>query len=278
MEFQQSDKQCNEQYNNILFYEQVISLFIIYIIFIMIIIIFIKLIVELMKKSIEEKPIIIEEKELLDNEEELLTSEEKELLDEEELLTTDEEKLLTTDEEELLDNKEELLTTDEEELLDDEEELLDNEEELSLVYEEELLLANYNTKERALALQAAYKEQLQILFEKRKNITIKLNTSIMNTSIDKGDGINLACLCDGSYSKDRITNSLTVNDILLNTIVRKMHQSIIKDMISVDEEILIIAKKAGLFQVSGDLLKYLQKFITQENPIYDDCKNVLLNM
>ena len=144
--------------------------------------------------------------------------------------------------------------------------------------EEELLLANYNTKERALALQAAYKEQLQVLFEKRKNITIKLNTCAMKMNINKGDDIYLSGLCHGGYSKDRITNSLTVNDILLNTIVEKMHQSIIKDMKTIDEEILIIAKKAGLFEVTGDLLKYLQKFITQENPIYDDCKNVLLNM
>jgi hypothetical protein len=57
-----------------------------------------------------------------------------------------------------------------------------------------------------------------------------------------------------------------------------MYQAIIKDMVSVDKEILIISKKAGLFEVTGDLLKDLNVWITPENPIYDDCKNVLLNM
>jgi len=144
--------------------------------------------------------------------------------------------------------------------------------------EEELLLANYNTKERAVALQAAYKEQLQVLLEKRKNITIKLNTFTNSRSINKGDGISLSCLCDGDYSQEQITNSLTVNDILVYTILEKMYQSIIKDMVSVDKEILIVSKKAGLFEVTGDLLKDLNVWITPENPIYDDCKNVLLNM
>jgi hypothetical protein len=144
--------------------------------------------------------------------------------------------------------------------------------------EEELLLVNYNTKERALALQTAYKEQLQVLFEKRKNITIKLYTFTNNRSINKGNGIYLSCLCAGGHSKDKITNSLTVNDILLNTILEKIYQSIINDMVAVDKEIEIISKKAGLFEITGDLLKYLQVCIPQENPIYDDCKNVLLNM
>jgi hypothetical protein len=67
--------------------------------------------------------------------------------------------------------------------------------------EEELLLANYNTKEKALALQAAYKEQLQVLFEKRKNITIKLYTFINNRNIDKGNSTYISCLCAGVYSE-----------------------------------------------------------------------------
>jgi hypothetical protein len=56
-----------------------------------------------------------------------------------------------------------------------------------------------------------------------------------------------------------------------------MHPSIINDMVEVDKEILIVAKKAGLFEITSDLLKYLQKYMA-ENPIYNDCKNVLLNM
>jgi hypothetical protein len=143
--------------------------------------------------------------------------------------------------------------------------------------EEELLLTNYNTKERALALQAAYKEQIQVLFEKRKNITIKLYTFSKNRNINKGDDTYLISLCGGNYNEDKITESLTVNDILLNTILEKMYQSIINDMVAVDKEILIVVKKAGLFEITDDLLKYLQKYM-KTNPIYDDCKNVLLNM
>ena len=56
-----------------------------------------------------------------------------------------------------------------------------------------------------------------------------------------------------------------------------MHQSIINDIVTVDKEIEIISKKAGLFEITGDLLKYLQKYMTA-NPIYKDCENVLLNM
>ena len=42
--------------------------------------------------------------------------------------------------------------------------------------EEELLLANYNAKERALALQAAYDERAKLAFEKWQNVSGQLHT------------------------------------------------------------------------------------------------------
>ena len=42
--------------------------------------------------------------------------------------------------------------------------------------EEELLLANYNAKERALALQAAYDERAKLAFEKWQNVSCQLHT------------------------------------------------------------------------------------------------------
>ena len=114
-----------------------------------------------------EKHLFVEEKENLLSkiEEELHDNEEEELLVNEEELFDNEEKLLDT-EEELLNTEEELLNT--------EEELLANEEEL-LVNEEELMLINYNKKQRAIALQEAYKEKLDVLLKKKNEINIKLD-------------------------------------------------------------------------------------------------------
>ena len=54
---------------------------------------------------------------------------------------------------------------------DEEEEVMEKEKK-----EEELLLANYNAKERALALQAAYDERANLAFEKWRDTYDRLNT------------------------------------------------------------------------------------------------------
>jgi len=151
--------------------------------------------------------------------------------------------------------------------------------------EEELLLAN-NTKERPLALQAAYKEQLQILFEKRMNIfeqleTLKCLVNRLGGGYIHANNISLVHIFHPFSSGGQSTNlrqSLTVNDLLLLMIYQKIYPSMEKDMATIDEEILIIAKKAGLFQVDSDLWNYLHKYIEPSNQFYNDCKNVLLKM
>ena len=51
-----------------------------------------------------------------------------------------------------------------------------------------------------------------------------------------------------------------------------------KDIETIDEEILIIAKKAGLFQVDSDLWNDLHKYIEPSNQFYNDYNFELLNM
>jgi hypothetical protein len=81
----------------------------------------------------------------------------------------------------------------EEELIDDEEEVINrvevqtqtNEEDYK--EEEEILLANYNAKERALALQAAYEERAKLTFEKWREAHLKLfniKRQISNTMLN----------------------------------------------------------------------------------------------
>ena len=150
------------------------------------------------------------------------------------------------------------------------------------------MLANYNTKERAL--QAAYKEQLQILFEKRINI-LKHWSQFRFLPDRKGGGLlyhketnvySLKHLFSNYQSTDSgcdiCVQSLTVNDLLLFKISEKMQQSMRKDIETIDEEILIIAKKAGLFQVDSDLLNDLHKYIEPSNQFYNDYNCELLNM
>jgi hypothetical protein len=157
--------------------------------------------------------------------------------------------------------------------------------------EEELLLANYNTKERALALQAAYKEQLQVLLKKRMNI-LKQYQRFM--TIDKNGGGVLMHKCYQSYSLGHFfpmyltygalseeqfyRESLNVNYLLLFKISEKMQQSMRKDIETLDEEILIISKKAGLFQVDSELWNDLHKYIEPSNQFYNDYNFKLLNM
>ena len=58
---------------------------------------------------------------------------------------------------------------------EEDEEVIEKEEEKTKK-EEELLLANYNAKERALALQTAYDERAKLAFEKWQNVSGELHT------------------------------------------------------------------------------------------------------
>jgi hypothetical protein len=231
------------------------------------IIIFIKqpIIKEDIKKKLldteEEELLTTEEEELLTTEEEeLLTTEEEELLDtEEELLDTEEEELLTTEEEELIANEEE-------ELIANEEELIANEEKELLDTEEELLLANYNKKQRALALQEAYKEKLNILLKKKNEINIKLDN--FNRC-----GYNLFFNTNNNGLSESEVNKI----ILLRMIHTNISKSISNEMPS-SEEILRIAKKAGVFDSPYDILDLLKirtNAFDNGHPFYDEYKEVL---
>jgi hypothetical protein len=216
----------------------------------------------------EEELLTTEEEELLNTEEELLTTEEEELLNTEEELLDTEEELLDT-EEELLANEEELLTTEEEELIANEEELIANEEKELLDTEEELLLANYNKKQRALALQEAYKEKLNILLKKKNEINIKLDN--FNRC-----GYNLFF----NTNNDGLSESEVNKIILLRMIHTNISKSISNEMPS-SEEILRIAKKAGVFDSPYDILDLLKirtNAFDNGHPFYDEYKEVLLKI
>ena len=256
MEFEQCDKQY--YYTNISFYENIISLFIIYIIAIIIIVFFIKIPVEVMKETLEEN-LFVEEKELLSKieEEELYDNVEEEIL-------ANEEKLLVN-EEELFDNEEKLLDTEEEQLLDTEEELIATEEEL-LANEEELLLANYNKKQRGIALQEAYKEKLDVLLKKKNEINTKLDN--FNRC-----GYNLFFNTDSSGLSESVVNKI----LLLRMIHINISKSISNEMPS-NEEILRTAKKAGIFDSPYDILELLKiktNAFDNAHPFYNEYKEVL---
>jgi hypothetical protein len=262
MEFEQCDEQY--YYTNISFYENIISLFIIYIIAIIIIVFFIKIPVEVMKESLEEN-VFVEEKELLSKiEEELHDNEEEEILANEEELLVNEEKLLDTEEEQLIATEEELIAT-EEELLNTEEKLIATEEEL-LANEEELLLANYNKKQRGIALQEAYKEKLDVLLKKKNEINTKLDN--FNRC-----GYNLFFNTDSSGLSESVVNKI----LLLRMIHINISKSISNEMPS-NEEILRTAKKAGIFDSPYDILELLKiktNAFDNAHPFYNEYKEVL---
>jgi hypothetical protein len=139
--------------------------------------------------------------------------------------------------------------------------------------EEEILLANYNAQEKALI----YKKKLSFLFEKKINIYKKLNTYWFEGRCMK-EGHLLREKINGTYSTDVILNKLTVNDLVLGLIDGKVYQSIIQDIQTTNDELLIIAKKAGLFEETSDLLNDLQKYIKPTNPFYNEYRNTILNM
>ena len=261
MEFQLYD----EEYNSI-----IISLLIIYSTIITVLM-FIKEPVEVINEKNKENLLLFNEEEELffNEEEELLFNEEEELLDtEEELLATEEEELLATEEKELLATEEELLAT-EKELLATEKELLHTEEELLLTKEEELLLANYNKKERAFALQEAYKEKLNVLLKKKNEINTKLE--IFNKS-----AFNIFFNTDSSDLPESVVNKI----LLLRMIHANISTSISNEMPS-NEEILRTAKKAGVFESPYDILELLKirtNAFDNGHPFYDEYKEVLSNI
>lgn len=108
--------------------------------------------------------------------------------------------------------------------------------------EEELLLANYNAKERELALQAAYEEQFQALIKKR----IKIYNNIKYY-----------------YTSGRLTielpHKMTPNQCLSSIIQEQVLESFTRDIKKLDKEIVIMAKKVGLFGENSDLLKDIEK-------------------
>jgi len=233
MEYRLYDEQYNYEdisYNSIIF-----SLLIIYSTTISVILFFIKQPKEVIKEVIKEVPVKVIKQVLMEV-----------IKEEEELLATEEEELLATEEEELL-------ATEEEELLATE--------------EEEELLANYNTKERALALQEAYKEKLDILLKKKNEINTKLDTFNKST-------YNLFFNTDNSGLPESVVNKI----LLLRMIHVNISQSITKELPS-NEEILRIAKKAGVIESPYNILELLKintnTFDTVKHPFYDDYKDVL---
>ena len=257
MEYRLYDEQYNYEdisYNSIIF-----SLLIIYSTTISVILFFIKQPKEVIKEVIKEVPVQVIKQVLMEV-----------IKEEEELLATEEEELLATEEEELLATEEEELLATEENLLVEEEELLINTEENLLLEEEEELLANYNTKERALALQEAYKEKLDILLKKKKEINTKLDTFNKST-------YNLFFNTDSSGLPESVVNKI----LLLRMIHVNITKSITKELPS-NEEILRIAKKAGIFDSSYNILELLKintnTFDTVKHPFYDDYKDELLKI
>ena len=122
--------------------------------------------------------------------------------------------------------------------------------------EEELLLANYNAKERALALQAAYTEQLQVLLEKKLTLCKKVQSY---------------------YNNGRLTtvepHKQTSEQCLLSIIQEQVLQSFTRDIETINKEIIIMAKKAGLFGGNSDLLlKELDK--SPNNTLVSDYKYI----
>ena len=139
--------------------------------------------------------------------------------------------------------------------------------------EENILPTNYNTQEKALV----YKEELSGLLEKQINNYKKLNTYWFEGRCLK-EGHLMREKINGTYPTDIIVNKLTVNDLVLGLIEGKLYQSMIQDIQTTNEEILIIAKKAGLFEETSNLLDDLQDYIKPTNPFYNEYRNVILNM
>ena len=128
------------------------------------------------------------------------------------------------------------------------------------------MLANYNKKQRKIALQEAYKEKLDVLLKKRKEINTKLDN--FNRC-----GYNLFFNTDSSDLPESVVNKI----LLLRMIHGNISKSISNEMPS-NEEILRTAKKAGVFESPYDILELLKiktNAFDNEHPFYDEYKEVL---
>jgi hypothetical protein len=128
-----------------------------------------------------------------------------------------------------------------------------------------------------LVLPISYKEQLQVLLEKRIEITIKLRKFKYEGRFNLINGHDIINLCSGDSSNE-IIKSLTINELVVYITTEEMLKTILQDMATIDQEILIVAKKAGFFEANSDFLNNLQKYIDPLNPVYNDYKHELLNM
>jgi hypothetical protein len=128
-----------------------------------------------------------------------------------------------------------------------------------------------------LVLPTSYKDQLQVLLEKRIEITIKLRKFKYEGRFNLINGHDIINLCSAN-SSNKIIKSLTIDELVVYITTEKMLKSILQDIATIDEEILIVAKKAGFFEVNSDFLNNVQKYIDPSNPVYNDYKYELLNM
>jgi hypothetical protein len=128
-----------------------------------------------------------------------------------------------------------------------------------------------------LVLPTSYKDQLQVLLEKRIEITIKLRKFKYEGRFNLINGHDIINLCSAN-SSNKIIKSLTIDELVVYITTEKMLKSILQDIATIDEEILIVAKKAGFFEVNSDFLNNVQKYIDPSNPVYNDYKDELLNM
>ena len=150
--------------------------------------------------------------------------------------------------------------------------------ELILCHDKQInpVIPQENNKEE-LTLSTTYKEQLQVLLKKRIDITIKLRTFKHEGRFNLINGHDIISLCSGNSSNE-IIKSLTIDELVVYITTEEMLKSILQDMATIDQEILIVAKKAGFFEVNSDFLNNLQKYMDPSNLIYNDYKNELLKM
>lgn len=150
--------------------------------------------------------------------------------------------------------------------------------ELILCHDKQInpVIPQENNKEE-LTLSTTYKEQLQVLLKKRIDITIKLRTFKHEGRFNLINGHDIISLCSGNSSNE-IIKSLTIDELVVYITTEEMLKSILQDMATIDQEILIVAKKAGFFEANSDFLNNLQKYMDPSNPIYNDYKNELLKM
>ena len=122
------------------------------------------------------------------------------------------------------------------------------------------------SQQRKIALQEAYKEKLDVLLKKRKEINTKLDN--FNRC-----GYNLFFNTDSSDLPESVVNKI----LLLRMIHGNISKSISNEMPS-NEEILRTAKKAGVFESPYDILELLKiktNAFDNDHPFYNEYKEVL---